>query len=886
MNNIIFPEISNKNEFTIENIGGKALRLTEIQLSEIQTPKFFILSAKIVNKIINPIRTEIENLCNSATINDKKNLLTLSNQIQNKFETLELPKNLQTEIQNTCNEYFGKNYFLSVRSSAISEDGSKFSFAGQHKTFLYVNSKQLTGKIIESIASAWSFSALSYRLINNISISNIQYAVVIQEMLDAKKSGVAFSRNPEGNLNDMIIIAGYGLGEGIVAEKVETDTYLINRATQQITRKKGNKINELIYDKNKGIIINNISSSQVNSFVLNEKEILQVVEQTLKCEKLLKTPADIEFSFDEKNNLHILQMRAITTIIPNQVKILDNTNIVESYPEISLPLTFSFALEAYKNVFTNTFNAFWLSPKIFENNSYLFDNLIAHYKGRIYYRLDNWYKMLGLVYTSKKSIKSWEKAVGLKNSENKIKKSSLIKKIKIFVSIVRLLLTYKKSNKTFFKEFDKNYKFLKTYKNKLSSPQKLWEHYQKSEKRLFKPWYRTLINDFLSFKSFGVLQNLGLKYKISNQEEYANDLLCGTKNVESADAVLSMLSIKDFINKNNKLKLLFELPANEIMEYYYSEKYSNLFTLIKNYVEKYGDRTLEELKLENPSFRKKPILFIQLLKNQLASTASKQSFIQKQSEIHGKAYNQFLQTLKWYNPRRYVFRKVYKLSAYGLRNRENMRFCRTRAYGMVKEIFEEIGKMMKEQKIIANSNDVFYLKINDLENFCINNNREPKFDFIKKNKKLYEKYENLKLPDRIMYLGDETPDLQQEEEQINISQTGIYKGIAVSKGKLTEKVVIIKKPDFNISVSNKIMISKMTDPGWVFLMAQSAGLISEKGSLLSHTAIVGRELGIPVVVGISNATSIFKNNDIVELNGNNGTVKLIKYKTVKLILPD
>jgi len=71
------------------------------------------------------------------------------------------------------------------------------------------------------------------------------------------------------------------------------------------------------------------------------------------------------------------------------------------------------------------------------------------------------------------------------------------------------------------------------------------------------------------------------------------------------------------------------------------------------------------------------------------------------------------------------------------------------------------------------------------------------------------------------------------------------------------------------SVNNKeyILIAKSTDPGWVFLMIQSKGIVVEKGSVLSHTAIIGRELGIPTIVAVERATSSIKNGDIIQING-------------------
>ena len=68
----------------------------------------------------------------------------------------------------------------------------------------------------------------------------------------------------------------------------------------------------------------------------------------------------------------------------------------------------------------------------------------------------------------------------------------------------------------------------------------------------------------------------------------------------------------------------------------------------------------------------------------------------------------------------------------------------------------------------------------------------------------------------------------------------------------------------------------MTDPGWVFLMISAAGLVVEKGSLLSHTAIIGRELGVPTVVGLPSATVRIKTGDIIKVNGQTGIVEMVK----------
>ena len=73
----------------------------------------------------------------------------------------------------------------------------------------------------------------------------------------------------------------------------------------------------------------------------------------------------------------------------------------------------------------------------------------------------------------------------------------------------------------------------------------------------------------------------------------------------------------------------------------------------------------------------------------------------------------------------------------------------------------------------------------------------------------------------------------------------------------------------------------MTDPGWVFLLASAKGIITEKGSLLSHTAIIARELRIPSIVAVENATELLKNGDIIEMDGSTGDIHILSRKCEK-----
>jgi pyruvate,water dikinase len=103
----------------------------------------------------------------------------------------------------------------------------------------------------------------------------------------------------------------------------------------------------------------------------------------------------------------------------------------------------------------------------------------------------------------------------------------------------------------------------------------------------------------------------------------------------------------------------------------------------------------------------------------------------------------------------------------------------------------------------------------------------------------------------------------------------ILRGTGCGAGRVEARAKVILDPQSNLEVRGEILVAPSTDPGWVFLMVAASGLVAEKGSLLSHTAIIGRELGIPTVVGVKDATRIVQDGARVVLDGGAGTLEIV-----------
>ena len=159
----------------------------------------------------------------------------------------------------------------------------------------------------------------------NKDLSELKMNVIIQKMIDSEISGVLFTCNPQGILNESVIVVSKGLGENVVQDKGETTSYYYNM-TDKIYYYTGNQD------------------------LLSKEKIEELLEISEQIKSKLGNYLDIEFSI-YKNKIYILQARKITTIDDSNPLVLDNSNIVESYPGISLPLTCSFVNTVYTDVF-------------------------------------------------------------------------------------------------------------------------------------------------------------------------------------------------------------------------------------------------------------------------------------------------------------------------------------------------------------------------------------------------------------------------------------------------------------------------------------------------------------------------------------------------------
>lgn len=726
-----------------------------------------------------------------------------------KFDVVEW-KNRDKEID--TNKYKGK---YAIRSSSNIEDGILNSFAGQFDTYLNVVPKDINKKVQACFNSINNKNVDDYLKKQNIKIKDIKMDVIIQKMVNAKYSGIIFTSNPQGLLNETVIVVGKGLGNNIVEDKILTTTYYYNR-TDKVYYYEG-----LIDYLNKELI----------------EELIKVSE---KIKEVLGEYLDIEFAI-KAHEIYILQARPITTIDSSNLVILDNSNIVESYPGVSLPLTISFVHFVYSNVFKKEAYRLTKNKKLVEKNTTNFSNMVAASSGRIYYKISSWYTLIKFLPFSKKIIPIWQDMLGVKNKtyDNTTTKIPIFTKVKIYYNTFKELKNVSKNmDKLNNKFIEVNDYFHSHYNDKLSNKE-IIKLYSVLKDELLSCWDITLVNDLYSFIFTGLLKKR-LKKK-GYSEDKINDYISGITNIESLKPIKSLIELaykKDKLSKS-EYKLLYD-----------------------NYIFKYGDRSLEELKLESDTFR---------INHKLLDKKIRE--YRKDKNKLKVIYNDLNSDKEIVIKEDLITKFITKRAMHGIKNREISRLNRSRIYGMVRSMFLAISTNLVKERRLRKKEDIFYLTKEEVFDY-------KKYDLkklVNTRKKDYKMYAQLPSYSRLIFTNKE---FDKRHKRINKvkkeTDKNILEGIPTSNGKIKGEALVIEDINETYDVKDKILITKMTDPGWVFLLISAKGVIAEKGSILSHTAIISREIKIPSIVGVEDATTIIHTGDYIEMDAYTGKIKILK----------
>jgi phosphohistidine swiveling domain-containing protein len=863
-----------------KQVGGKAWNLFHLMQQRISVPPWIVISTSVFNRLSRPLKKDVEKHIMQIDFASQTQIEQASKQIRNLIIKIEPDKKFIINLDMILDQIFNSTTLFSIRSSVVDEDSSDNSFAGQMDSFLNIDRHDMINKIKEVWASAFSSRALLYRKHRNIKLTNIAAAIIIQEMVQSYVSGILFTRDPENNAENCLISAGYGLGEGIVSNRVQTDTYIIGRESNEIISESYQKDMRLVFDSrnSKGNYYEKIPVKLNAKAVLSEQQIRQLRDIGIKIEKYFGNAQDIEWGFDDYNNLYIFQSRPIIFNKNHKkastIRIWDNSNIVESYPGITLPLTFSFICKGYETAFCNAALSFIFLKKAIKKDLHIFKNMLGLLHGRVYYNLFNWYKMLSYLPGFKQHKQAWDQMIGInKKVVFPAQKISLIIRFFTLIKVTLKLFKVRRTAVKFFNHFNDAYNYYKNIDLEKKNEEQLIEIFELLWQEFMPHWHLTLQNDFYAMKYYDWLKRLCRYWNLAEQDNLHDQLLCGQPDIESVKPIRSILQICRLINTQRNYQDLFTIADENIIwnALKTDAEYEGLYLSVKHHICAFGDRGMEELKLEKQTFREKPEELIKLIKQYYHNELSIEDLEQREKEIRQSAENVVKHKLKSIF-KRGLFWIILHKTRQAVANRENMRFARSRLYGIVRRLFHRMAQLFVEQGILDSVSDIHYLTINEVFEFVTGRAMTQNLmSLVGIRKKEYARFSRDNPAERIQSEGLPYLSAYPASECL-LDQKKLLRGIGCSSGEVAGKARIIYTPDTQIQNTDYILVTKSTDPGWVFLMLSSKGIVVERGSVLSHTAIIGRELGIPTIVGAKSATCLIPDHSPITINGSTGVV--------------
>ncbi|NLG54708.1 MAG: pyruvate, water dikinase, partial [Rhodococcus sp.] len=611
----------------IQTAGGKGAGLEMLSAAGIAVPPWTVLDTGVFASFIDAhgFGSLIDDLTAAVDLDDAVKRAAL---LREKIATASLPDDVVSRIDAACSEL--GDVPLAVRSSGGAEDGSQHSHAGQFDTFLNVRGRDAIDNAVRRCwASAFSERSIRY-LYSHDGAPSASVAVVLQQFVSARAAGVLFTVDPlSGSPDSLLLSAVYGLGEGLVSGVVDADSVTIDRGSGAVIDRVIGVKDEQIVATEGGVITAEVAPDLRAATAVSDEEISRLVELGLQIEKIAGAPQDIEWLIDG-DTIWVVQTRPITSTGPaavpgakilgageelaaDDLRIWDNSNIIESFSGISSPLTFTTAADVYGRVYLSYARSLNVSADQLEQIRDWNSVMLGYFHGRVYYNLLHWYRMVGIAPGYPLNRRVLEVALGVDEPLD----DELAKTLKPFTfgSLPRRIVSRTVTTATYIKRFmqidrlcddfmDSFYRVYDEYDgvdyNSLGGDE-VYARYRAMERDLVDRWGPMMVLDAILLTSSGLLYALTKAFVKDPPEWFLYAVVSPGADVESAEPARAMSAMAEYVRGDSELlEFVNTTPVDQAYPQLQASKWTQFQDMVDDYVARFGYRSLDELKLETP----------------------------------------------------------------------------------------------------------------------------------------------------------------------------------------------------------------------------------------------------------------------------------------------
>lgn len=878
-------------------LGGKAKSLALLSEANINIPAWFVLGPKAFFDSVDPEALE------ACLAQDDPE------QVDAFFEAIEFRRSVQDALRKAIAKHRFETASLAVRSSGRLEDSHKTSFAGIYHTDLCVSVDGLFDSIKRVWRAAFSQRVLEYSRIHNISTYSLVPSVLIQTMVKADMAGICFSADPIHQRRDHILIAAtFGLAMDLANGSQDADMITVNPQLESIEYQVAQKTHAYCCIEGQLMHVP-VEERLIQKPVLNQQQIKFLSNMAKYLEYHFGCPQDIEWAI-ENNKLYILQSRPITAFDKIQVHHLwQNEGLEELWPGLVEPMTYSFVRQAYETGYGLFLRTCGIIPEKHPQLKEDFKHLLGLIQGRLFWnqsRMDSIFRKRPLF----SAIQLWLHYVGPEHAANSLDKTRYPKPtwMELAMGILHGWQIHKKlpglcaqTHQTLQQRRRLLPKLNPKHGPSDQNPHQLVHHLKGLTETMAQSWHVPILVAHCSAIWFDALKAMCYHWINPNAHTLASDLLCHDPNRVSLQQTLAMEHLAKGLSHHPSLIQYFRTKNAALCDKTLYE-YPELYRQFHQYLNQYGETCDTGFLFEQPSLIENPLPLMRSLgewAHRLHHTEIEDKEGLKQPmNVRVVAEDHVFNQLKDNVFRQQCFRWVIHQTRWCLNEKEQLHQDLCRLMTQVRWTVLALANHLKEAGQLTHINDVFYLTIDELINFVEGNSVDNDLKgLVKQRKKAYTQYGKDPEPSpcfqtKGMVYVDQTyqnPWIQQLQGAPTTNGDGvvvprppeagptILKGLSCFPGKLQGVIRLIDaaNPPTDMPKSGEILLVKQGHPGLIHLFPNASGLILEHGSPLSHVAILAREIGLPTMVSVKQATTALHEGDIVEFDSHQGTIKVI-----------
>ena len=407
---------------------------------------------------------------------------------------------------------------------------------------------------------------------------------------------------------------------------------------------------------------------------------------------------------------------------------------------------------------------------------------------------------------------------------------------------------------------------------------------------------------------YGVLRQLAARWCGDTEGTLQNDLIGGDGGMVSAEPAQRMQAMARVAASASRARgascARTDATATDAIEMGTMtaaiDAVPEFRALVDAYLDKFGERCVNELKLESETLHDDPLPLFRAVGHLAAQPAALTADTQA-SSLRAQARERTSRALAGHPLRRVVFNWVLRNARARVRDRENLRLERTRLFGRVRRIFVEMGHRLHAVDLLDEPRDIFYLEVDEVlalvegratttdlrglvrvrrtefDGYADRDDRNDRGDRNDRDASTSapaDRFETHGMP----YQGHTYQRAASASSPASDSGSGsddARQGLGCCPGIVRGPVRVVFDPRTVPLDRRAILVAEHTDPGWIMIFPSATGVLVERGSLLSHAAIVARELGIPAIVSVPGVTRWLRDGDWVEMDGATGRVRRI-----------